>query len=45
MLEKFLTLPQAEFTKLLRSSPPPEIEDDGKREAYRYARVGVFSVL
>lgn len=45
MLEKFLTLPEAEFSKLLRSSPRPVVEDDGKREAYRYARVSAFSVL
>lgn len=44
MLEKFLTLPQEEFQKLLRDSPSLE-QDDGKREAYRYARVCIFSLM
>lgn len=41
MLEKFLTLPPEEFQKLLRDSPSLE-QDDGKREAYRYARVCIL---
>ena len=39
MLEKFLTVPEDEFCRLLRDAPPLERTDDGKREAYRYARV------
>ena len=39
MLEKFLTVPEEEFRTLLRDAPPLEQADDGKREAYRYARV------
>lgn len=39
MLEKFLTIPEAEFKKLLRSAPVIEEESDTRREAYRYAMV------
>lgn len=39
MLEKFLTMPQEEFRRLLRSSPDPATGDTEAREAYRYAKV------
>lgn len=45
MLEKFLTTPEVEFAALLRSSPSLDLEADGKREAYRYARVGLYWCL
>ncbi|KAH7924960.1 Pet127-domain-containing protein [Leucogyrophana mollusca] len=43
MLEKFLTVPESEFTQYLRPSAP-EAEDDGdtRREAYRYAKSKSF---
>ncbi|KAG9315444.1 hypothetical protein JVU11DRAFT_3055 [Chiua virens] len=37
MLEKFLTVSEGEFKKLLRSSPVSEEDADTRREAYRYA--------
>ncbi len=41
MLEKFLTVPAVEFQTLLRASPPlSQAKNDGRREAYRYAKVG-----
>lgn len=39
MLEKFLTLPDYEFKKFLRSAPDPSDDRDSRREAYRYAMV------
>ena len=45
MLEKFLTLEEDEFKKLLKETPKPELVDDGKREAYRYAKVRVESAI
>ena len=42
MLEKFLTTSEEEFRMLSRDAPPLEQIDDGKREAYRYARVRPF---
>ena len=39
MLEKFLTVPEGEFKKLLRSTPVVEEDTDTRREAYRYAMV------
>lgn len=44
MLEKFLTTPEVDFAELLKSSTSIVLEDDGKREAYRYARVGLYRV-
>jgi hypothetical protein len=40
MLEKFLTVSEGEFKKLLRSGPAVEEDSDSRREAYRYAMVG-----
>ncbi|KAF8431466.1 mitochondrial protein Pet127-domain-containing protein [Boletus edulis BED1] len=37
MLEKFLTVSEGEFKKLLRSASMVEEESDTRREAYRYA--------
>ncbi|KIM52747.1 hypothetical protein SCLCIDRAFT_18103 [Scleroderma citrinum Foug A] len=37
MLEKFLTLPDLEFKKLLRAAPDLSDDHDSRREAYRYA--------
>ena len=39
MLEKFLTVPEGEFKKLLRSATGVEEDTDTRREAYRYAMV------
>ena len=39
MLEKFLTVPEGEFKKLLRSATSVEEDTDTRREAYRYAMV------
>ena len=38
MLEKFLTVPEEDFSALL-SHHPPSPEQDSRREAYRYAKV------
>ncbi|KAJ7175787.1 mitochondrial protein Pet127-domain-containing protein [Mycena filopes] len=38
LLEKFLTMSEAEFSTYLRSSPPRAEEEDPRREAYRYAK-------
>ena len=43
MLEKFLTLPESDFRRLMRSEPEPPV-NDGKREAYRYAKV-IFALF
>lgn len=45
MLEKFLTVPEGEFKKLLRSAPIVEKDSDTRREAYRYAMVGYSLVI
>jgi hypothetical protein len=42
MLEKFLTVPEGEFKKLLRSATVAEEDTDTRREAYRYAMVSDF---
>ena len=42
MLEKFLTVPEGEFKKLLRSASVVEEDTDTRREAYRYAMVSDF---
>lgn len=42
MLEKFLTVPEEEFKKLLRSAAVVEEDTDTRREAYRYAMVSDF---
>ena len=39
MLEKFLTVEEDEFKTLLKDVPNSKMVDDGKKEAYRYARV------
>jgi len=41
MLEKFLTLPKEVFDKYLRSKPKSSLpERDGKRDAFRFTKVG-----
>ncbi|GJF00271.1 mitochondrial protein Pet127-domain-containing protein [Phanerochaete sordida] len=42
MLEKFLTMPEPAFKKLLRSSPAPTTPVDQRRETCRYAKVGSY---
>ncbi|KAG6335961.1 hypothetical protein ID866_3114 [Astraeus odoratus] len=42
MLEKFLTLPESEFKKLLRSAPELSSDQDSQKEAYRYAMTDSF---
>ncbi|KAL4075130.1 mitochondrial protein Pet127-domain-containing protein [Scleroderma yunnanense] len=42
MLEKFLTLSEQEFKKLLRSAPDTTDAHDSRREAYRYAMSDSF---
>ncbi|KAJ7288412.1 mitochondrial protein Pet127-domain-containing protein [Mycena rebaudengoi] len=42
LLEKFLTMPPAEFSTYLRSSPPLPGEEDPMKEAYRYAKSQKF---
>ena len=44
MLEKFLTVPEGEFKKLLRSANGVE-DSDMRREAYRYAMVSELLVI
>lgn len=45
MLEKFLTLPDLEFKKLLRAAPDLSDDHDFRREAYRYAMVSSLLML
>lgn len=45
MLEKFLTVSEGEFKKLLRSTPVVEEDSDTRREAYRYAMVSDSLVI
>ncbi|ETW81737.1 hypothetical protein HETIRDRAFT_237178, partial [Heterobasidion irregulare TC 32-1] len=42
VLEKFLTMPKEQFSRLLRSSPDPTEEPESKREAYRYSKSDKF---
>lgn len=46
VLEKFLTMPKEQFSRLLRSSPDPTEEPESKREAYRYSKVYIsYTIL